>query len=121
MRWEEQRHRGSEVARNLRQQETTAEDVLWRALRGRTLAGLKFRRQHPVGGVVLDYSCPDHYLGIEVDGSVHDELMERDAARTDYLAELGYRVIRFRNEEVMNELAAVLRRIREAIQAEPPY
>jgi very-short-patch-repair endonuclease len=121
MRWEEQRHRSAEVARNLRQQETKAEDVLWRAFRGRRLAGLKFRRQHPVGGVALDFSCPDHHLAIEVDGSVHDDLAERDATRTVYLAELGYRVIRFRNEEVLNDLPSVVRRIHQAVQAEPPY
>jgi very-short-patch-repair endonuclease len=121
MRWEERRHRGAEVARNLQQHETRAEGVLWQALRGRKLAGLKFRRQHPVAGVVLDFSCPDHRLAIGVDGSVHDDLAERDAARSNYLAEKGYRVIRFRNEEVLNELPAVLRRILEAVQAEPRH
>jgi 5-methyltetrahydrofolate--homocysteine methyltransferase len=118
VRREAQRHRTSEVARHLRRQETSAEDVLWRALRGRRLAGLKFRRQHPAGKLVLDFACPDHRLAIEVDGSVHDDLIERDAARTRLLNEMGYRVIRFRNDEVLNRLPDVLRRILNAVRSE---
>lgn len=120
VRWEEQRHRTSEAARILRQQEIRAEDVLWRALRGRRLAGLKFRRQHPAEKLVPDFACPDHRLAIEVDGDVHDDLVERDAARTQLLNEMGYRVIRFRNEEVWQDLPGVLRRIINTIRSESP-
>lgn len=115
MKWEELRNRGSSNARSLRKQETSAEDVLWAALRGRKLAGLNFRRQHPVRGVILDFYCAEHWLGIEVDGSVHDQQIEWDADRTRYLNELGYCIIRFRNDEVMNSLDLVLQRILQTI------
>lgn len=120
MRWQERRHQTSELARGLRQEETRAEEVLWNALRGRQLAGLKFRRQHPVGTLVLDFCCPDYLLAIEVDGSVHEDSVERDEERTLWLEASGYRVIRFRNEVVLNDLGAVLDRILSTIRQEPP-
>jgi very-short-patch-repair endonuclease len=111
IRWETSRRRGSQAARPLRHSATPAEDVLWAALRGRQLGGLKVRRQHPVGGYVLDFAIPDLHLGIELDGGVHDGQMEDDARRTASLVEVGYRLIRFRNEDVLTNLDGVLARI----------
>ncbi len=108
------------AARNLRHVPTPAEEILWQALRGRRLAGLKFRRQHPFGPFVLDMFCVEQQLVIEVDGGVHlsPEQADYDAARTEYLADRGLRVLRFTNEEVLRGLAEVLSRILR--EASPP-
>jgi len=105
-----------QAAREQRRQLTPAEMKLWAALRGRCLAGLKFRRQHPYGQFILDAFCVEHQLEVEVDGDVHDDLAQaaRDAERTKFLKECGIRVLRFSNEEVENNLGDVLRRIVEA-------
>jgi very-short-patch-repair endonuclease len=110
-----------EASRALRSDTTHAEDVLWQALRGQGLPGLRFRRQHAIGRVILDFYCPSVRLAIEVDGAVHDDpsQMDRDQARTEALAALGIRVIRFRNEEVAQQLPSVLARIRQATAAQP--
>jgi len=103
-----------QAATLLREEMTPAEARLWEELRGKRLAGLRFRAQHPVGRFILDFYCPSCKLAIELDGSVHDGQGEQDAARTELLAAYGYRVLRFRNDEVMTEMAGVLRRIVEA-------
>ena len=99
------------AARELRRSLTPAEQALWRALQGRRLAGLKFRRQHAVGPFVLDFYCPSAKLVVEVDGPIHDTRAEQDAARTEHMQAFGYRVLRFRNEEVLTNLDVVLERI----------
>ena len=109
-----------ESARLLRRDLTPAERVLWDAIQGRQLAGLRFRNQHPIGPFVADFFCPAARLIVEVDGSIHDQQAEQDAVRTDHLAALGYRVLRFRNDEVLNDLPAALARIEQATLAVPP-
>ena len=101
-------------ARELRQQMTEAEEYLWQLLRNRKFMGLKFRRQHPVmPGFVLDFYCDAHKLAIELDGSIHDDIRQKeyDAGRSDELETMGIRVIRFRNEEVLSDVEHVLERI----------
>lgn len=107
-----------QAARALRQTQTNAEAVLWDALRDRQLRGIKFRRQYAVERFILDFYCPAAHLVIELDGSVHDEPMqrERDEARTAALEARNYRVIRFRNEEVLADLQSVLERIVAAVE-----
>jgi len=100
-----------EAARQLRRTQTPAEAALWQALRGRRFHGLKFRRQHPIGPYVADFYCPSLRLVIEVDGDVHHERRDYDTARTEHLSQYHYRVVRFRNEEVLNDLDGVLRRL----------
>jgi very-short-patch-repair endonuclease len=99
------------AAKELRHRMTLAEQVLWRALQNRQLSGLRFRNQHPVGPFVLDFYRPACKLVIEVGGGVHDRQAEQDAARIEHLEAYGYRVWRFRNEEVLMNLANVLERI----------
>jgi 5-methyltetrahydrofolate--homocysteine methyltransferase len=94
--------------------------VLWGALRDRRLDGLKFRRQHPIGPLVADFCCPDRRLIIEVDGSVHETQADHDAERERLLVAAGYRVLRLRNETVLNELPTALAQIRAAALALPP-
>ncbi len=98
-------------ARELRGEQTEAEDVLWERLRRRRLKGLKFRRQHPIGRFVVDFCCPDLRLVVEVDGEVHREQMEYDTVRTQALEAKGYQVIRFTNEQVLTGLDIVVAQI----------
>jgi very-short-patch-repair endonuclease len=103
------------AARKLRQEETEAEKVLWNALRGKRLNGLKFRRQHPYEKTILDFFCVEHQLVIELDGSVHDLLdqSEHDLERTKFLNDHGLKVVRFRNEDILKRLPNVLQKIIE--------
>ena len=101
------------IARRLRRDSTAAERRLWRALRALGLAG-KVRRQHPIGGHVVDIAIPAHWLAIKIDGGQHAALADADAARTAVLNACGYLVIRFWNNEVFESLPGVLERI-EAI------
>ncbi len=103
-----------QAAWRLRAETTPAEEMLWSALRARQLKGLRFRRQHPVGQCILDFYYPLHKLGIELDGDVHANREEEDAARTTHLNSFGYHVLRFCNEEVINNLPAVLEQIAAA-------
>ena len=109
-----------EAARRLRQQLTPAEDKLWSALRGRQLVGLKFRCQHPVGRFIVDFYCPSCKLVIEVDGDIHTQQKAYDEARTEQLESYGYRVLRFTNEEVLNDLQTVLTCIVQTAEALAP-
>ena len=108
------------AARRLRRNMTPAEQKLWGALRGKKLGGLKFRAQHPVGPFILDFYCPARKLVIEVDGGVHEKQADYDESRTQQLEAYGYRVIRFRNEEVLEDLPSVLKQILEAARKSPP-
>ncbi|HVH73713.1 MAG TPA: DUF559 domain-containing protein [Stellaceae bacterium] len=95
------------IARRLRRDSTDAEQLLWRALR-ELPAGRRFRRQHPIGAHVVDFACPGRKLAIELDGGQHASREAEDAERTTELARRGYRVIRFWNNEVMDNLSGVL-------------
>lgn len=97
-----------ERARELRQPQTPAEATLWRNLRNRNLL-YKFRRQHPIDRFIIDFYCAEAKLCIEIDGGTHFESEQTtyDALRTEYLEQLGYKVIRFTNEEVRYHLQAV--------------
>ena len=99
----------TDAARTLRHSPTHAETVFWRVLRDRKRAGAKFRRQHPVGRFILDFYCPELKLVVELDGRQHDDQTVRDAERTAFLAGEGYHVLRFRNNEVLEDLEMVLR------------
>ncbi len=103
-----------QAASQLREQMTAAEQVLWEALRDKKLGGLRFRAQHPVGQFILDFYCPACKLAVELDGSVHEDRKEEDAARTAPLRAYGYHVLRFQNEEVLTDLASVTAHILRA-------
>lgn len=104
-----------QAAKKLRQNMTPAEKLLWSALKNKQLEGLRFRRQHPVGNFILDFYCPSRKLVIEVDGKIHGQQIDRDRARTSKLEEYGYKVIRFSNEKVLNNLPEVLEEIKQVI------
>lgn len=90
---------------------TDAERYLWYRLRARRLGGFKFRRQAPIGPYITDFVCIEAGLVVEADGGQHAEREAEDADRTAYLEDLGYRVLRFWNHEILNKTDAVLERI----------
>ena len=83
-------------------------------LRNKRLDGLKFRRQHPLGPFIADFYCAACRLVVEIDGDIHDLQPEREVARTEQFAQYGYRVIRFRNKQVLNDIEDVLAAIEAA-------
>ena len=100
-----------EFARNLRKQNTRAEDILWERLRASRFHGAKFRRQVPFDRYVVDFYCHAAKLVAELDGKQHEWFSDYDAGRTEVLERLGVRVIRFANAEVCDDLDSVLLRI----------
>jgi len=110
-----------ENARALRRRPTDAEAKLWRALRGRQLAGAKFRRQHPIGGYVVDFYCERAKLAIELDGGQHLEPARAayDAERTRALERAGVRVLRFFDDDALARSEAVLESIRLVLSGSP--
>ena len=100
-----------EVAKALRRSLTEEESSLWQRLRGSQLFGLHFRRQQVAAGFVLDFYCQRARLAVEVDGGVHADQADYDAARDRRLGELGVRVLRVTNAEVRADLPSVLARI----------
>jgi very-short-patch-repair endonuclease len=97
-------------ARQLRRNQTDAENRLWRHLRNRRLLGLHFRRQHPIGRYFADFACLELRLIVEIDGGQHADPLgqERDRTRTAALEERGYEVIRFWDNDVLRDTQAVL-------------
>lgn len=106
-----------EFRQKLRRESTAAERILWRQLRGKQILGLKFRQQHGYGAYVLDFFCPTIRLCIEVDGEVHNssEAQAHDNERTGFLEQQNIKVIRFKNEEIENDVKNVVYRIKEFI------
>ena len=102
-------------ARLLRVQCTKEEALLWKHLRAKRFGGFKFRRQHRIGHYFADLCCVQKRLIVELDGGHHADRKEQDTARTAYLAERGYRVIRFWNEQVNREMDDVLEAIYMAL------
>jgi very-short-patch-repair endonuclease len=105
-------------ARRLRSEMTDAERVLWRRLRSRQMEGAKFRRQEPIGPYVVDFVSVQERLIVEIDGGQHNEenARQRDQKRTEWLRENGYRIIRFWNNDVLENTEGVLEAIRETLQ-----
>lgn len=107
-------HRAGELRREL----TPAERKLWTYLRGNKLNGVSFRRQHAIGNFVPDFVSINRKIIIELDGSQHLDQTEYDTERSYYFESLGYKVIRFWNNQVMNDIAGVIRAIEYALEDE---
>ena len=112
--------RPTKRAQDLRNNATDCERLLWIELRQRRLNGFKFSRQIPVGPFICDFVCRRAMLVIEVDGGQHNANLEGDESRTRILERAGYRVIRFWNNDVTDNLEGVLTTIGEALTACPP-
>ena len=99
-----------ERAKEMRNNPTEAEAILWERLKGKNI-GDKFRRQHVIADFIVDFVCLSKKLIVEVDGAIHEEQKEADQSRTDVLNARGFKVVRFTNEQVIGDLDAVLNNI----------
>lgn len=101
-----------ERRRELRKNQTPSEQKLWFQLRGKML-GVRFKRQHSLGGYIADFYCSEKRLIVELDGEIHNnhEAKEYDEVRDKYFKELGYKTIRFQNKEVEENIEKVLEKI----------
>ncbi|MEO6167743.1 MAG: DUF559 domain-containing protein [Chitinophagales bacterium] len=108
-----------ERAKDLRREMTKAEEIVWEMLRTHG-AGLHFRRQRIIGNYIVDFVCLSKQLIVEIDGEIHKYQKEEDEAREFELQKLGFSIIRFSNEEVINNKELVLEKIKKAIDADHP-
>jgi len=99
--------------RILRRKTTEAELIVWRILKNRKICGHKFRRQYSIKGFVLDFYCPEAKLAIEIDGGYHlkNESQEYDREREKFIESLGIRFLRFRNDEICENINNVMTQI----------
>jgi very-short-patch-repair endonuclease len=106
-------------AKELRKAMTPAEEALWEQLRNSKVIGAKFRRQHPLDIFIADFYCHNKKLIIEIDGGYHDipEQKEYDEGRTFLLEERGFRIIRFKNEEILNDIETVVLEIKRVLKS----
>jgi very-short-patch-repair endonuclease len=102
------------LAHQLKDDETEAEKVLWRYLRANRLCGIPFRRQTAIRGFIVDFYAPRYKKVVEADGGVHGIQSEYDRERTEILNQLGIDVIRFSNDQIMSDIASVLKAICES-------
>jgi very-short-patch-repair endonuclease len=104
-------------ARRLRANQTDLERRLWSKLRDRQLSSTKFRRQVPIRRYIVDFACRELPLIIELDGGQHSSVRKYDADRTRWLAQHGWRILRFWNNEVIENLEGVLQTVMAAIES----
>lgn len=106
-----------ERRKELRNNLTIAEAVLWKYLQGRKFHGRKFRRQHSMGTYIVDFYCPEEKLAIELDGEVHrnDKVYSQDLQKMQYFKNLGIQVLRFENKLVFEQLEFVLIKIEQTM------
>jgi very-short-patch-repair endonuclease len=111
-----------ELSRQLRENMTDAERLLWSKIRGKQIKGYQFYRQKPVGDYIVDFYCPRAKLVVEVDGGQHftNEVNEYDKVRDEYLSSLGLMVLRFTNADVMTHIDGIVERIEGEISAKIP-
>ena len=109
-------------SRQLRQNLTDSERVLWRRLRGKQLADVQFYRQKPIGPYIVDFYAPKAKLIIEIDGSQHFEepQAEKDRERDEYLSRLGLLIIRLNSRQVLKETDAVVEFIYQKVEERTP-
>ena len=112
-----------ERARELRKNMTPGEVILWKHLKGKQMCGYDFDRQRPIDQFIVDFYCKKLMLAIEIDGSSHDspEAQEKDVERQGRLESLGVRFLRFREEEVCDEVEGVLRVIEDWIKSQSTH
>jgi very-short-patch-repair endonuclease len=107
----------TQISKELRQKQTEAEKTLWFKLRDRQLDGVKFRCQQRIGTYIVDFTCLENKLIIEIDGGQHNQTStkENDEQRTRWLETAGYHVVRFWNNDVLLNTDGVLEKIREIL------
>ena len=110
-----------ELARELRKDQTEAESIIWKYIRGSKLNGYKFRRQYAIGRYIADFYCCEARLAIEIDGKIHElgDRKEYDQVRQIEIEARNIKVLRFRNEDIFNRLDCVLQSIIEVLTPLP--
>jgi very-short-patch-repair endonuclease len=105
----------AEAAKELRRRQTEAEKILWFRLRDKQLCGVKFRRQEPIGNYIVDFVSFETKLILEIDGNPHREMETKinDNQRTSWLQGEGFRVLRFWNADILNDVKGVLEKIKD--------
>lgn len=98
-------------ARHLRKNQTDAETLFWQEVRNRRFKSLKFKRQVPMGRYTVDFLCESEKLIVEIDDSLHEDRKTYDADRTAFLNNCGYRVMRFTNADIYEDIVSVLDRL----------
>lgn len=106
-----------ETRQLLRNNATFAEQILWEKLKGKKLNGIKFRRQHSIENVIVDFYCPEFRLALEVDGGIHQlsEVQADDRYKEDVLRSHNIQLLRFTNEDVLGNINLVLKKIENSI------
>ncbi len=106
------------IARHLRKNLTYGEKILWKILRNKNVKGLRFRRQHPIDNYIVDFYCKEKSIIIEIDGPLHEEEERKlkDEIRETYLHAKGYRILRFRDKELLGNVDDILQRIKKFIE-----
>lgn len=107
-----------EKRKQLRNNSTEAEILLWLELKQSKLGGRKFRRQHSIGNYIVDFYCPSEKLAVELDGEIHfqEEQIEYDKSRDAYINSLGIKVIRFENQDVIYGIEEVKNRYQKILR-----
>lgn len=99
------------MAREMRAEPTEAEDLLWQHLRNHQLLGFKFRRQHSIERFIVDFYCSEVGLVVEIEGPIHQYREEEDLIRKEYITSQGLRLVRFSNNDVLNNVNGVINHI----------
>ncbi len=113
-----------EIVRDLRNNQTSAEKIFWGYVRNRKLNGYKFLRQYPIifsinnkrRFFIADFYCAEHGLIIEIDGEIHEYQKDYDELREWIIKKIGYKIIRFNNQKIINNIESVLNRIRNNLK-----
>lgn len=113
--WKEMRHTTAARAKVLRQNQTDAETAFWHEVKAKRFYGHKFRRQFPIGPYFVDFACIEQKLVVEIDGGQHCE-NQKDETRTAYLKQEGFTLLRFWNNEVLNNLDGVLETLKNQLE-----
>ena len=121
MKWHSTSKSEIERARKLRGDMTEVERPLWLQLRAEQVAGYRFRRQVPIGDYVVDFACMKAKLVVELDGGQHAAAVKSDSRRTQWLESQGFRVLRFWNNAIVEELEGVLETIHAALLKPPRH
>ena|SRR6056297_674645 len=106
-----------DLARDLRQNLTQSEKLIWEMIRNKQLDGYRFRCQHPIYRYVLDFYCHEAMLAVEIDGDVHKKREDYDGYRDEFLKSIGITTFRFSTEEVMSNINFVLNNIRTSLES----
>jgi len=106
-----------EMAKALRKQMTLTESILWNRLNNKKILKVRFRRQHPINNFMADFYYHGVRLVVEIDGEIHNSRVEHDEGRTAEMERFGIKVIRFRNDEVENNIEYIIQKIEEIVKS----